>query len=279
MLSTGYVVVNRVFGIRSPWRDLFEVGIISTTLNSLLAFSGAVGHSLRLAFVKGQGATSGAVLAASIFHSYLNYIMMLGMMATGVIWLLVTHTFYTGQTISLGILTAGVLFATVTSTAIIFIAKLRAWVFRFIGKLWHFFTHRDATNFINDFNDSLNRGMTALRGHRSNLTVLLLSMAAYWVFAALAVMFCFLAFGVRTSPGVLLSGFGIGVSAGNLSLIPGGLAVQEAGIAGVYALFRIPLAQAVLAAILFRVVYDFVPFLLSLVLYVRHVRQSDKNAD
>jgi uncharacterized membrane protein YbhN (UPF0104 family) len=67
--------------------------------------------------------------------------------------------------------------------------------------------------------------------------------------------------------GTLLSGFGIGVSAGNISMIPGGLGIQEASMAGVYSILGTPFAQAVLASILFRVVYDFVPFLLSLALY------------
>jgi uncharacterized membrane protein YbhN (UPF0104 family) len=56
-------------------------------------------------------------------------------------------------------------------------------------------------------------------------------------------------------------------------MIPGGLGVQEASLAGIYALLGIPFAQAVLVSILFRVVYDFIPFLLSLGLYRRLIRR------
>jgi uncharacterized membrane protein YbhN (UPF0104 family) len=47
-LSFGYVLVNRVFGIGIGWWKLFEVGIVSTTLNNILGFVGAAGHSLRV---------------------------------------------------------------------------------------------------------------------------------------------------------------------------------------------------------------------------------------
>jgi uncharacterized protein (TIRG00374 family) len=73
---------------------------------------------------------------------------------------------------------------------------------------------------------------------------------------------------------VLLSGFGIGLSAGNLSFIPGGLGVQEASMAGIYALLGMSFAQAALVAILFRVVSDFIPFFISLPFYERLLQKK-----
>ena len=56
-------------------------------------------------------------------------------------------------------------------------------------------------------------------------------------------------------------------------MIPGGLGVQEGSMAGIYALLGVPLNQAVLAAILFRVVYYFAPYLVSLAFYRRMLRR------
>jgi uncharacterized protein (TIRG00374 family) len=97
-------------------------------------------------------------------------------------------------------------------------------------------------------------------------------MAADWVFAIITLWFCFQAFGGGPNIGVVLSGFSIGISVGNLSFIPGGLGVQEASMAGVFALLGSSFGQAVLASILFRVIYDFIPFFLSLLLYGRLIR-------
>jgi uncharacterized protein (TIRG00374 family) len=98
-------------------------------------------------------------------------------------------------------------------------------------------------------------------------------MAGEWAFQAVALWFCFDALGNTPNLGVLLSGFGIGLSAGNLSMVPGGLGVQEASMAGIYALLGMSFAQAALVAILFRVVSDFIPFFISLPFYARLIRR------
>ena len=45
-------------------------------------------------------------------------------------------------------------------------------------------------------------------------------------------------------------------------------------MAGIYALFGVPIGTAALAAILFRIVYYFLPFLVSLGFYHRLLRDS-----
>jgi hypothetical protein len=275
-LSFGYVLVNRAFAVQIAWRELFEVGFVSTTLNNILAFLGAAGHSLRLALIRRKGITAGEILAASIFHSYLNNIMMLILLAVGLIWLPISHTVYGGGAIGLGLIAGMLVFSLVVATAMVFVSRLRSWVLRMTNAVWHLATRRDIMPLLNEFNNALTHGLVALRGRWLVLTLLLGLMAADWAFAAVALWFCFDALGRAPSLGVLLSGFGIGISAGNLSMIPGGLGVQESSMAGVYALMGTSFAQAVLASILFRVVYDFLPFFLSLTLYGRLIRKRNQ---
>jgi uncharacterized protein (TIRG00374 family) len=73
---------------------------------------------------------------------------------------------------------------------------------------------------------------------------------------------------------VLLTGFNFGVTLTLIPLIPGSIGVQEASMAGMMALFGVPFSQGVIAAILFRVVYYFVPFLASLALYWSLLREK-----
>jgi uncharacterized membrane protein YbhN (UPF0104 family) len=49
-------------------------------------------------------------------------------------------------------------------------------------------------------------------------------------------------------------------------------------MAGVYALLGAPFQQAVLAAILFRVVYYFIPYIISLAFYGRLLRHVEREA-
>ena len=48
-----------------------------------------------------------------------------------------------------------------------------------------------------------------------------------------------------------------------VSMIPGGLGIVEGSMAGIFYLFGVPLEQATLASVLFRVIYYLVPFALS----------------
>jgi uncharacterized protein (TIRG00374 family) len=72
--------------------------------------------------------------------------------------------------------------------------------------------------------------------------------------------------------GTLLTGFSLGITAGFISLVPGGLGVQEGSMAGIYALLGVPIQTALLSAILFRIIYYFIPFLISLGFYRRLLR-------
>ena len=268
------MVVNRVFGIKIGRWKLFEIGIVSTTLNNILGFLGAAGHSLRVELIKRRGIDSGEVLAASIFHSYLNNIMLLLMLAMGLLTLLFSHIVYGGGAVGLGLISGFLVFFLAASTVVIFVPWLKTKTLRFTGRVWHFFTRRDITAFLKEFDDGLTRGLSTLKGRPWRLTLLLALMAGEWAFQAVAIWFCFGALGPAPGMGILLSGFGIGLSAGNLSFVPGGLGVQEASMAGIYALLGMKFAQAALAAILFRVVYDFIPFFISLPFYGRLIKRA-----
>jgi hypothetical protein len=59
-------------------------------------------------------------------------------------------------------------------------------------------------------------------------------------------------------------------------MIPGGLGVQEGSMAGIFALLGVSFDRAVLASVLFRVIYFFVPYLISLTLYRGLLRQASE---
>jgi len=273
-LNYAYVLVNRAFGITTGWWKLFEVGMVSAALNNILGFAGVAGHSLRVQLIKGKDFDAGAVMAASIFHSYLNIVMLLLMLAMGLLTLLFSHIVYGGSAIGLGLISGFLVFFLISSTAIIFIPWLKSKVLRFTNTAWHFFTHRNITSFLKDFDEGLTHGLVTLKGRPRELIILLIMMAGEWAFQAVSIWFCFGALGNAPGLGILLSGFGIGISAGNLSWVPGGLGVQEASMAGIYALLGLSFAQAALVAILFRVVYDFIPFFITLPLYGRLIRKG-----
>ena len=124
-LNFGFVMVNRAFGIEIGWWKLFEVGIVSTILNNLLGFLGAAGLSLRIELIKGPGIDTGEVTAASIFHSYLDNVMLILFFALGLIYLLVSHTVFGGSAIGLGLIAAILVVFLFVSTSIIFVPQIQ----------------------------------------------------------------------------------------------------------------------------------------------------------
>ena len=86
--------------------------------------------------------------------------------------------------------------------------------------------------------------------------------------AALGVLWlCLDAVGALVALGVLLGGFSIGVVAGFASLVPGGVGVQDGSLAAVLALQGVPIEDAILGAVLFRLVYYVAPSLVTLPVY------------
>ena len=272
-LSYSFVMVNRVFGIGMAWRELLEIGFVSTALANVTGLGGAAGHSLRLVVMQRQGMPSGNILAASIFHTYLYGVTMLGLLPLGLIYLIANHQLGEGVAMGLRFATVMLVIAIIVASAIVFVSSIRSMVLRILNRLQRLFKPRSSISFLSDFDATLPLGAAKIRSHPLALALPLGSMLANMVFTLVSLWFCFDAIGDPLGFGVLVTGFVIGISAGILSMVPGGLGVQEASMAGMYALFGVPFTQAVLAAVLFRVVYDFVPFFMSLAMYRRLLRR------
>ena len=271
-LSAGYAAMNRIFGIDLPSVDLLEVGFVSFALNNLISVSGLAGYSLRLILLRRRGLEGGDVLGASLVHSYFNHIVMMSMLPAGLIYVLVNHPLGREQTLRMAMATAVALLVLVATTLLLLWARLRRVIARAIAALGRRVLGRDFGPFLQHLDETLGRGIAAARAHPMALGLPLLFVLLDWAASVLVLAVCFEALGDRPHLGVLLTGFAIGVTVGFLSMLPGGMGAQEGSMTGIYVLLGVQLEQAVLAAVLFRVVYYIVPFVASLVLYSRLLR-------
>ena len=98
-----------------------------------------------------------------------------------------------------------------------------------------------------------------------------------WFGSIFALYFSIAAFGEPQPFGVVITSFVIGVILGLVSMIPGGLGVQEGTMTFVLHLFGVPIGQAVLAPILYRAIFFFLPYLVSLVFYRSLMNTQEKN--
>ena len=273
-MSYGFVVVNRLFGILMRRRELFAIGFVSQVLNHVLSSGGAAGYSLRFLLIQKQGYAIRDIVAASLVHFYVTSLGMLALLPFGLFYLFLRRPAAQATTTAIGIAGLLVVAAFIFATVLVFGRSVRQRVLRLASRLWNRVTHRHIEEPLSNFDSAMSRGVAAFRRHPDQLAVLALMVTADWSFSLVTLWFCFDALGEPLKLGVLITGFSIGITAGVLSMVPGGLGVQEGSMAGIYTLLGVPLEQAVLAAILFRVVYYFIPYLVSLVFYRRLLRGS-----
>jgi uncharacterized protein (TIRG00374 family) len=160
------------------------------------------------------------------------------------------------------------------ATGIAFNSRLRVFMLRGIGNVWHLVSRRDIQKTLEQFNDAVTLGVDDLKKRRRNRVPLAVSIAVDVAASIAALWFCFAALGIPVQIGVLLTGFNFGITLTVISFIPGDMGVQEATMAGVFALFGVPFSSGVIAAILFRIVYYFIPFVISLAFYWSLLREK-----
>jgi uncharacterized protein (TIRG00374 family) len=262
-----------MLGIRMSRRDLAEIGFLSTILNHVLTTGGVAGYSVRYLLMRRRGVALKDVLAASVLHFYLTSLDMLSMLPVGFLYLLVNTSLPRGVTVLVGLMTLIMAIAAAVATALIFRAGWRTRLLNGALRLGRAVLRRDFRKPLERFDASLAKGVAAMRREPR---VVLAVMALTWIdwFASVAVVWlCFDAFGAPIPFGDSLSGFVIGVTAGVLSMVPGGLGVQEGSMAGVFALLGASFQRALLASILFRIVFFLVPYGVSLPFYGRLLRK------
>jgi uncharacterized protein (TIRG00374 family) len=275
-LSFGWAVTNQVFGVRMRRRDLAQIGFVSTVLNHLISAGGAAGFSVRFLMMGAQGATIKDIVAASLFYSYLSGLGMLALLPMGIVYLFVKHPLSSSAATGVGIGAVVLIIVFFLASALVFVRSLRTRVLHLLGRAVEAIARRDVTASLDEFDTTMTRGVAAMRHQPLTFALLLGSIALDWSSSIAALAFCFDALGDPLKVGVLITGFAIGVTAGVLSMVPGGLGVQEGSMSGIYALLGTRIHQAVLAAILFRVVYYLVPYVVSLGFYWRLLRQMQQ---
>lgn len=278
-ISAGLVSLGRVVGVSAPRWPMMRIAFVSVAVNQLISFGGVAGYSLRAVLSRRYGVTTGDALAMSLVHSYLNNLAMFVLLAAGIIQLIrdpATDEAWR-RTLQAGGVLVVVFF--LVSSAAMFHAQLRAVLVRgTAGLARRLLPDRWASpisSALRDLDFALGRMATGLRND---------PMASFWPcaflvmdwIAALGVLwYCLDAVGEAVPLGVLVGGFSVGVVAGFASLVPGGLGVQDGSLAAVLALQGVPLQDAVLGVLLFRIVYYVVPFLATLPVYASFLRNRE----
>ncbi len=282
-VSYTYTIVARIFGIRMPGRDLTEIGFVTTSLNHIVRSGGLAGYSVRYFLMSLHGVPLSEVLSSSFVHYYLTSIDMLVMLPVAIIYVLTRVQVVEELRVALTTLIIFYFLFTILFTWVVFSNPMRAWLLdrftRFQTRLAQrksgppaFLTRLQGGLF--DFNNHVMRGLQALRQEALSTSLVILLTFVDWISSAVVVGLCFDAFGPALKPGAVVASFMIGVMAGVLSALPGGIGVQEGSMAGIGMLFGATFEQAILASLLFRIIYYFAPYAITPLFYPHLLHQS-----
>jgi uncharacterized protein (TIRG00374 family) len=263
-LSISLAIVFRAFGIKEDFKYLLGVGFVSNVASYLMNVGGATGVSLQYVLLKRRGLATEDILAPSLFQLYFSGLTLLVLLPVSLIYILFSRQLSPGAVLGISIGAGVLVLLLLIASLVIFASLARAILLRNIGRLVHFIIRRKIDTALNDFDKSMTRGVTIIRHRPGVLVTLLLVAVGDWAGTITVLWFCFAAMGTFLGVGTLITGFSLGITAGFISMVPGGLGVQEASLVGVYTLMGVSLKTAILAAILFRIVYYFIPFLVSL---------------
>lgn len=263
-----YVIINRAFSINSGFLNLFGIGFASIAVGSVVSTPLSITeHSIRAALLVPQGYKFGDVVAASMFHSFIKDIAILILAPGTIIYQMLTESLSTDALRILSIIIA----LAVGSILIIILSfiskKFRDFFLRLTERFWNIITRKSAHKQINDFDFAVEQIKHTLRGKPRLLFILLFLMLGDWTFTLATLELCFVAFGMTTPLTVLVSGFVVAKTATIISFIPGGLGVLPASAAGAFTLFHIEFRFAFLVVALYQVVYNFIPYFASFVLF------------
>lgn len=274
-ISLSFAWVSKLLGLGMRSQDLVAVGFVSTVLNHIVSSGGTAGYSVRYALMNRHDVDFREVLTVSILHFYLTSLVMIGMLPVGLMYLLLHTSLSQQAAILLAALALIVMLAAAATTGLVLGGSMRTRLMRLAERAGRRLLRRELGPMLERFDATMTQGVQAFRRQPLMLVGIMLLIIVDWSASAAALWFSYRALGIGLGVGELIAGFVIGTMAGVASMIPGGLGVQEGSMAGVLALLGVPFDRAVLASMVFRLVYLILPYLISLGFYAHLLRRWD----
>ncbi len=264
------LVIGRAIGLRkAPAWLILTATFVSLTLNHIISL-GVAGYSARVLLLRRAGEAPGTVLAASLLHSYLTTLVMVSLLPVGLGAIAFSATVPPAGTAALQAATVVSTLAVIGMTVALVSRGVRLALFGLVARLGRMLPGHLGEGLpgaLVDLDIGLaSTGRTIRDRPLVGIAPVVLTILD-WIAVLASFWLCLEAVGQPVPLRVLIAGFAIGMNVGVVSLIPGGLGVQEGSQAGVLALFGVPFGPALLASVLFRFLYFLVPFLVSLPLY------------
>lgn len=247
-----------------------RIAFVSATINYVMAIGGLSGMAVKVYLLSREKVPASNTLSISIIHGFLTNTVAVIFVYLGFFYLYSEYKLSRRQ-IEVGIAILLVAFVLTWGTIQIIVNRsfrLSGWrilrrilseiAARFPNARWRQLGRADS--FFNNFNES----MTLVVGSGRSLLAPALFALLDWLTMFLCLKFSFLAIHYPLEDRVLMVGFSVGIFSGLFSITPVSIGIMEGSMAGAFYLMGLDYDRALMATLIYRAAYFFLPLLLSL---------------
>lgn len=283
-MALSYEGIAHAAGAKVAFWEMFKVTVVGNTVNYIVTTGGLSGFAVRMYFFIRMGIPSGTAVTVSLVQTFITNVILLLFVVLGFGYLLSEHEV---EGLALGTTTALLavsLIATAVALMLLLHRELRRRTLFVMAEAGNAFLHRflperkPARVSIWRFQRNLNRGIEFLLQRKRRMIVPTLWIVADWIATILILYSAFWIIGAPVAFSIVVVGFSVGIVLSIVSFVPGGLGIMEGSMAAIFVSLSVPLETAVVAVLIFRVAYYFLPMIISLFFFRRMLVQGTRGA-
>lgn len=255
------------------FKDMFAISWVSTSLNYLVSTGGVGGLTMRIFLLRKKNISFSDTFLVSFIHTFLLNGVLIGFVMLGFGYLLTNTGLRLYQYLTSGAVLAVALTLSLLGTGSVidkafrerFIDFFYRWINRFSFRLTRKVIFRKVD--LKEFKEDFHHGISLMLAQKREMVIPILYVFLDWFCCLLSLYFSFITISYRISPEVLVVGFAIGIFVSLISFVPGAIGIMEGSMTAIYYSLDVPLEVAIVAVLLYRLVYYVFPFVTSIFLY------------
>lgn len=269
-MARSYQGIATAAGCRIPLLEMTKITFVANSMNYLVATGGLSGFAVRLYFFTRQGVPSQTAVIISLAQTFLTNCTLLIFVLVGFIYVFASRTLQGPALFACTVILVLAIAFAIFASLMLLHPRLRRRTLFWLAQSTHWLLYRvlphrtPPRTHIWRYQFNLNRGISFLLARKRAMAEPLFWIIVDWFLTILIVYASFLTVRYPIEFSECIVGFAVGMVLSFASLIPGGLGIMEGSMAAVFASMGVPFETAVVAVLLFRIVYYVLPLLISL---------------
>ncbi|MCK6553436.1 flippase-like domain-containing protein [Candidatus Binatia bacterium] len=284
VMALSYAGIATAAGARIPYWEMLKITFVANTMNYVVSAGGLSGFAVRLYYFVRLGTPSGTAVIISLIQTFLTNLVLLFFLLGGFTYLLQAHELRGYALGTIAVLLSVFVLAAAVALLLLLHHELRRRTLFILAETAHWLLHKLVPRHkpprvhVWRFQRNLNRGIAFMVARKRHMIGPTLWILLDWVITLLVLYTAFLAVRHPVPISFVIVGFAVGMILSLVSFIPGGLGVMEGSMAAIFASLAVPFETAVVAALIFRVAYYFVPMVVSVFFFRRMLLQGARAA-